>query len=61
MSWLRKLLLGIPRKPATPELDARERQVVERLADASGLTADEIRIEQRKRALAIEVQSMRHK
>lgn len=62
MNWLRRLLLGTPKEPPhTPELDAKERQIVDRLADATGLTADQVRIEQRKRALALEVKSMRHR
>lgn len=61
MNWLRRLLLGTPANPHTPDLDAQERQIVDKLASASGLTADQIRLEQRRRALALEVKSMRHK
>ena len=61
MNWLRRLLLGTPELPATPELDERERQVTLTLARASGRTVDDIEREARRRRLQIEVSSQRHR
>lgn len=41
-------------------VDAHEAELVKRLAVAKGVTPDDIRREQRRRALTIEVSSMRH-
>lgn len=51
-------------RPTTPirahvVLDNREHVLIERLAQASGKTPDEIRNEARRRALRIEMESMR--
>ena len=60
-SKLRRLIVGKVERPEHPLLDARERQLDETLARAYGKTPDEIRREARRRALAIEVSSMRRK
>jgi hypothetical protein len=51
--------MGEHNVPNTPVLDQRERQVVATIARVSGKTEADIRREQRRRALAIEVTSYR--
>lgn len=52
--------MGNPSQPVKyPSLDERERQIDERLARASGKTAADIHREARRRALTIEVESIR--
>lgn len=46
---------------AHAELERREHALVERLAQVSGKTPKEIRAEARRRALRIEMESMRHR
>lgn len=60
MNW-RRLLMLKTEQPEAPDLDERESQVVQTLARVSGKTPDEIRREQRRRALSLEVGSMRHR
>lgn len=47
------------RDPETPELDEREHQVEVKLAQASGRTVEDVQRDARRRALRIEVESMR--
>lgn len=58
MNWLRRLIVG-DHTPQAPELDEREDAVVEAIARASGRTVEDVRREQRRRAMHIEVDSMR--
>lgn len=56
---IRRLLMGEPAVPHYPDLDERERLIDHKLARAFGQTPDAIRAEARRRALRIEVESMR--
>jgi hypothetical protein len=58
-SWIWRLLMGDHREPNHVGLDQRERQVVATIARVSGRTEEDVRREQRRRALAIEVSSYR--
>lgn len=61
IDWLRKLIVGKIEMPEHPILDERERQLDEVLSRVSGKTAQEIRQDIRRRALELEVQSMRRR
>lgn len=51
--------MGEPATTAHAELDAREDELVARLARISGRTPQDIRNEARRRAMRIEMESMR--
>ena len=58
---IRRLLVGNVQAPEHPELDERERQIDATLARVSGRTHADIEREVRRRALRLEVESMRRK
>lgn len=51
--------MGEPVKPYYPDLDERERVIDRKLAHASGRSPGDIQAEIRRRALRIEMESMR--
>jgi len=59
MKWLRRLIMGDPPNPQTPELDRRSQMVVDRIAKRRGITPQEVRDRARRRAMEIEVRSYR--
>lgn len=61
LSRLKELIVGKVRAPEHPELDERERHIDQTLANAYGRTRDDIERDIRRRALRIEVESMRRR
>ena len=58
---LRRLLMGDAEAPSYPDLDERERLIDHKLAGAFGRTPEDIADDARRRALRIEMESMRRK
>lgn len=60
LDWLRRLIVG-DYKPTATAYDRREQEVVERLATIRKQSPEQVRAEARRRALAVELESMRHR
>jgi hypothetical protein len=59
IEWLRRLLIGPRRALPPPDVIEHEAQIVERIAAASGRTPAQVREAARRRALRLEVESLR--
>jgi hypothetical protein len=57
--WLRSLFRGPAPRELPPEVSAHEDRVVEQIAAHTGQTPEQVRAAARRRALALEVRSVR--